>query len=452
MKRTLLALCTLSLIAAPVAAGPVYLPGAIHETDGAYLRATELWVTNPDTVVQGFVVRYLAAATNGTVRSDGDETGPYYLAPGESKRFTNLVPNGFRGMLELDGALMLQFNGALTVRNANGAQVGEAEVPVLTQADLALAGSALTLQGWERAGSTLTTNLGMVNLAHNAAHCTVAIRQRDGLLIIQNVPINLAPLSMLQFDDALAIVGQTTVPEGARAEVSCDQNFWAYTSTYNDQTGDVEFIEPSVALASSTLTKPVGTDPDPEPPPGNAVVFTRSGEIVRYPTSNSGLSNYRVNMPFGGSRQFRKLELDFDFHIGNWDPRNSNGFHCIFWLNNGQSWSNMFGYVNTRGTQNRTVFQVNATGHGQQETATGGSPQPGGDYHMHYEYDLNEDRVFFRITNGGGTVVTKEYGLQGTTFSTSNFFIELGYQYASEGPEAYTPGWTFSNLRAVFIP
>ena len=32
MKRTLLALCTLALAAAPVLAGPVYLPGAIHVT------------------------------------------------------------------------------------------------------------------------------------------------------------------------------------------------------------------------------------------------------------------------------------------------------------------------------------------------------------------------------------------------------------------------------------
>ena len=91
MKRSLLALCTLALAAAPALAGPVYLPAAINETDGAYVRATELWVTNPDTQIQGFVVRYLSDVSDGTVRSDGDETGPYYVAPGESKRFTTLV-------------------------------------------------------------------------------------------------------------------------------------------------------------------------------------------------------------------------------------------------------------------------------------------------------------------------------------------------------------------------
>ena len=71
---------------------------------------------------------------------------------------------------------------------------------------------------------------------------------------------------------------------------------------------------------------------------------------------------------------------------------------------------------------------------------------------MHYEYDLDEDTVFYRITHaGGGTVSTKAYNIRGTTFSTNSFFIEFGYQQA-EGPEAYTPGWTFSDLTASFIP
>ena len=145
MKRALLALCTLALAAAPAVAGPVYLPAAIHETDGAYSRATELWVTNPDTVIQGFIVRYLAAVSDGTVRTAGDEQGPYYLAPGESKRFTDLVPANWRGMLELDGATVLQFSGALTVRNQNGTKVAEAEVPVLDQTELSAAGAKIYL-------------------------------------------------------------------------------------------------------------------------------------------------------------------------------------------------------------------------------------------------------------------------------------------------------------------
>ena len=71
MKRTLLALCTLALAAAPVLAGPVYLPGAIHVTDGAYVRSTELWVTNPDTAVRGLASAILAELETELPRLDG---------------------------------------------------------------------------------------------------------------------------------------------------------------------------------------------------------------------------------------------------------------------------------------------------------------------------------------------------------------------------------------------
>jgi hypothetical protein len=460
MKRTLLSLAIVALAAAPPAyAGTVYLPAAVNEVDGAYTRTTDLWVTNPDAIIQGFVVRYIVATSNGTTRTTGDETGPHYLAPGESKRFTTLVPQGFRGILELDGATSLQFSGALTVRNGQGLKVSEAEVPVLDQTELAAANSRVALQGMERLGNLVTSNLGIVNLGHASAICQVTVRHRDGLLVVQNVPVNLHPLTSIQFDDALGLLGLTSAVEGARTEVTCNQAFFAYLSTYNDQTGAVEFIEGAATIAGSSLVEPVGSnpdpdpDPDPDPPPGNAVVFTRNGEIVRYPSSNTGLHNFRVNMPFSSTRTFTKVQVDFDFHIGTWDRNRPSGFHCIFWLNNGSSWNNMFGYVNTRGTQNRTIFQVNATGGGWQETAAGGSPQPGGNYHMRYVYDLDEDTVYFRITNaGGGTVSTKAYNIRGNNFSTNRFFIEFGYQHASEGPEAYTPGWSFSDLRAVFTP
>ncbi|MGE0639381.1 MAG: hypothetical protein AB7G12_16115 [Thermoanaerobaculia bacterium] len=462
MKPTLRTLACLLLAAAPALAGPVYVPVALNYTSGAYTRSTDIWVTNPDTAVQGFVVRYLQSLSDGTTRTDGDEIGPFYLLPGQTFRYNNLVPANFRGMLELDGFPGLQFSAALTVETQQGVKVQESEIPVLSQANLIPANGAAVLQGLEKIGLTITSNLGVVNMGHSPALCRVGLRQRDGLLIIQNVPVNLPPLSMLQYEDAFTILGLSIVPEGARADITCDQPFWTYYSTYNDVSGAVEVVEPSTSILSSTLVEPSGDtggggggNPPPPPAPGDAVVFESNGEIVRYPTSRWALNNYRINMPFSGSRTFSKLTVDFDFHIGNWDNQRPTGFHCIFWLNNGSSWNNMFGYVNTRGTRSQTVFQVNATGGGWQETTQSGSPQPGGNYHMHYEYDTNTHEVFYEIrTAGGSRVVGRAYGLANGVrdFTTSRFFIEFGAQHADEGPEAYTPGWSFSNLRAVFIP
>ena len=362
-------------------------------------------------------------------------------------------------MLELDGALLLQFSGALTVRNQNGSKVAEADIPLIDQSEIFAAGSSAALQGWERAGSTVTTNLGIVNLAHSVANCTVTVRLKDGLLAVQNVPITLQPLTSVQFDDALAILGISNATEGGRSEVSCNQGFFTYLSTYNDQTGEVEFIEASKTIAGSTLVEPTGTapppgpDPDPirrraTPPSSRATARSCATRRTTTASTTSG-STCRSTATRSSARSW--------WTSTSTSARGTAATPAASTASSGstmaQAGTNMFGYVNTRGTQNRTVFQVNATGGGWQETNTGGSPQPGGDYHMHYEYDLDEDTVFFRITHaGGGTVVTRAYSIRGTTFSTNRFFIEFGYQQAEEGPEAYTPGWTFSNLEAAFIP
>lgn len=455
-KSALKMLFCLALVAVPLAAGPLYLPTALNQTAGAYLRSTDVWVTNPDFVVQGFVVRYLPTLTDGTERTAGDEIGPFYLLPGETKRFDNLVPAGFRGMLEFDGFPGLRFNAALTSRTLQGVKVDEAEIPLLTQVELAQANDYVMLQGLEKVGFATTSNLGLVNFGHASARCYVGLRQKDGLLIIQNAAVDLAPLAQVEFADVFSILGLSIVPEGARAEITCNQLFWAYFSTYNNTSGAVEFVEPSSAIVKSSLVEPSGDGggEPPPPPPGDAVTFTRAGTFMTYPQSYWGAHNFRINMPFGGARTFRKAIVDFNVHIGNWDSHNPSGFHCIFWLQAGQSWNNMYGYVNTRGTRNLTVFQVNTTGYGYHETTQGGSPQPGGDYRVHYEYDTVSGVVFHTIRDmSGNQVAGREYELHPNIddFTAGSFFIEFGAQLA-EGPESYTPGWRFSDLQASFVP
>lgn len=444
------ALCVIALsalAAAPLAAGPIYLPIGLHETDGGYVRNTDIWVTNPDTVTQGFVVRYIAQLANGTTRTQGDETGPYYVGAGETKRYSELIPAGFRGLLEIDGAAMLEFNGMLTTRGLQGAIAHESEIPLLTQVDLAPAGGSLWLQAWERSGTTTTTNLGIVNLSQVAAHCTVDVRQKDGLLIVQGVGLDLAPLTVVQFDDALGILGQTTVQAGARARVSCNQTFWAYSSVYDDQSGGVDFIEPSSSIGSSTLVQPAGppggggggTEPD-------AVVFTLPGEFLNCAPCDHW--NYHMNT---GGAEFTKIIMDFDVHVGRWDSHRPSGFHNVVWIQNGGSWGNMIAYLNSKGSQGRMTFQVN-DGVGQENNQSPGM-QTDTDYHIRYEYNLVDHFVRYQIFQNGTQRTRGEYAISHGVHSIrpSGFFAAFGGQSAA-GPEAATPGWRFSNLVAQFVP
>ena len=451
MKRALLALCTLAFAAAPVLAGPVYLPGAINETDGAYVRATELWVTNPDTAIQGFVVRYIAATANGTVRTAGDETGPYYIAPGETKRYTNLVPAGFRGMLELDGALLLQFSGTLTVRNQNGTKVAEPDIPVLDQRALFVAGSSVALQGWERAGSTVTTNLGIVNLSHSVASCSVTVRQKDGLLVVQNVPITLQPLTSVQFDDALAILGISNAAEGGRSQVACNQGFFTYLSTYNDQTGEVEFIEAAKTLAGSTLTEPVGTAPGPEPGPG--LNFTLPGEF-HVSSFNSPQLAHNFDVP--GTQTFRRLIVDFDVVKGTNGAGNGNFnyvFYEMFVVKKGSSWANdLLFFSGFKEPTGKLWNETNAGGfwdpdHGHFGLqATGNCRFPtGARFHLHAVYDTIAGRLSIELSQNGQTQCEIGSNIGIEEIVTSRIFFQTG-GVLQEGPEGWTPGWRYSNL------
>ncbi len=155
-------------------------------------------------------------------------------------------------------------------------------------------------------------------------------------------------------------------------------------------------------------------------------------------------------MPFAGSKVFRKAILDFDVRTAGWDSGNANGFHCVFWLNNGNQWADMMGYINALGTRNLTRLEVNAGTEIRQNQSPG--MQTNTSYHVRYEFDTIAKTVHYRITQGGSTRVQATYSNPLNKINTSSMFIEFGTQIAPEGPEAHTYNWKFSNFQAQFIP
>ncbi len=452
IRTALLALLGLGLVG-PATAGMLYVPVAINETVGDVVFNTELWVTNPtDGDVLGFFATFLPAGLDGTVRPAGAVPPAYFVAPGQSVRFADLVPGG-GGMLEIEGSPQLIVSAKLTSRVTGfGNDLEPVDLPILTSKNLLPAGTNAWLQGFEKEGGERFANLGIVNLGQVATTCNLDVRQADGLLMIQNVNFQVAPLTRLQFNDALALLGVTNVAWGARVRVACDQNFWAYTSLYDLRTGGLRFSQPAVTPTDSALPKPGGDDGggdgggDPvDPADPNAVVFELPGNFL---TCNS-CGNWQFDMPFGSTRRFRKIVLDFDVFVKQWDSNRTNGFHCVFWLNNGSSWSNMMGYLNSKGTQGKMTFQVNyGVGH---ETTQYPGMQTGTTYHVHYEYDMVGGEVWYQVKNGSSVRVSGSHNTSANDVSSSKMFIQFGTQIA-EGPEARTQGWKWYDFRAQFIP
>jgi len=194
------------------------------------------------------------------------------------------------------------------------------------------------------------------------------------------------------------------------------------------------------------------TEGTEEPSVPGAVVFELPGNFL----TCRNCANWQYDMPFDGPQQFSKVIVDFDVFIAGWDPAAANGFHCLFWLNNGDRWQDMMGYLNSRGTQNRMVFQSNGPLGSPigVEVYTRPGVQPGQNYHVHYEYDTVEKGVWYEIRDASGAVVVAEFIQLPSNvgkLSTSYTFIQFGSQ-PSAGPEALTEGWRWSNFKAQFLP
>lgn len=194
-------------------------------------------------------------------------------------------------------------------------------------------------------------------------------------------------------------------------------------------------------------------------------VYTKDGEFLVGTYNNM---NYHLEF-FGGQgeRSFKKLILDVDFHVGrfagpvNDDPTDYGRlYYCLFWVQSGSAWDDAYGYFNFLDPGSYAELQSNTGGYWQPDigqyglkigTGCGGVGE-GGDYHAHWEYDAQNGVQWFRITTLGGSTVCEAAGDTGVrSIDTSRMFIELGSQYAPEGPEGATIGWRFSNLKIQLI-
>jgi hypothetical protein len=423
------------LFSLPLAAGVLYVP-AVHEVQGNVVIRTEVWATNPSlNEVLGFYALFIPSLQDGTQRS-GDRP-VFFVAPGQSVRFSNLVPPNQTGMLEIEGSpnLLLSARLAVDVIDQGGEPEPE-EVPMIGSGTLIPANGEAWLHGLGKQGSQRYTNVGLMNLGHQAATCTVEARRADGLLLVQNVQVSLPPLSHVQFNDAFSLLQLSAVADGAWLRWTCNQPFWAYSTIYNWDTRSTQFLQPTKQPKSSSLLKP-----GDEPPP--SVVFELPGV---YLISNANNAGWRYNMPFDRTRAFRRVVLEFDVYVAAWDPNLPNGFHCLFWLQNGLLWENNLGYLNSRGIQNEMVFQVNATGGEWIERYQAPGLELGNSYHVYYEYNTDQDYVMYEIYRGSTFIVGTVYEIDVGPIVTNYSFIEFGSQIA-DGPEAITPNWRFSDFR-----
>lgn len=294
---TLALLC--AALAVPAFAGSVYVPYVDELAIGDAQYRTEVWVTNQDPErIRGFEYYMIRSLADGTQRPT--EPVRRVMRPGLTIRLQ--VTDG-PGILEIDGPAAIVTSARLVRVDATGAAQGGTQVPIVSSENLVPAGETAHLQGWERNGNGRVTNLGLLNLANEQTQCLISAFRSDSSQINQTALVTLPARTHIQYPDALGILGEVDLTD-ARAEVSCDQPFWAYASVYLPSTGDIVFIGPARTGASELVR------------PGDEPTFDFLSDLDWTETFNvgygpyrdaSGVDPHRPILPLGG---YKPIEIN----------------------------------------------------------------------------------------------------------------------------------------------
>ncbi|KAB2967589.1 MAG: hypothetical protein F9K18_04070 [Thermoanaerobaculia bacterium] len=435
-------------VAQPVLAGVVYVPAANVTRDGV-LRSTQVVLSNQDVAnITGIKYRFIEQNVSGSPLPAGPFPILYAVAGGTSIApvpEANL-PAGKTGMLEVFPGTGSMIVGGRLVYSKPGVYVKHVDLPAISSSSTRAANSAIFLQGIEHgATSGVVTDLGVFNLGTSTASCSMDVHSAGGTVIASGVAFSIPAYSSLVYADFFGptpTTGGIEVPANSWAKITCNSTFYALGVRHNSTNGDTRDILPTDSLAASSLAQPGGA-----PPQGGAFNFQRPGlflECTRYNKFwKTSLSDGRV-----AGQQFRKIVVDFDVYHANWDPQKKT--HIYMWLQNGQSWSSLFGYLIASKSAGVMRFQVKFGIDTQVDSGPAG--QPGNTYHVHYEWDGVARKVLFTLRTQGGSIrAQKTLNLNRGAFTVGGMFFATGSWPTGEGPEALQYGWKYYNLNVDYF-
>ncbi|HWM90047.1 MAG TPA: hypothetical protein VN493_04715 [Thermoanaerobaculia bacterium] len=451
MKKRLLVGC-LALVAAtsisPAFAGFVYVPVLDRNASGGSTHRTEVWLSNSGVQERRYGALFLPAGTDGTKRPVPSAKAA--VLAGRTSKLVGLSTPGAPGLLEIEAGTQVLVHARLASSPSSGF-AGYTEVPVISSDNAVPSGTAAHLQGLFRDTSGAYTDLEIVNLANQAASCTIQFFRADGTQIGATATVSVQPLSMRHFGDALGLLGAGSLAD-ARAQVTCNRLFFAFAAIYNPARTLLSFVTPS-ASGASTLAGPTGSGPAP-----GAIVFERTGEVHR-PVLGSEIEILKV--PVSQALALKRFIVEWDVVPGPWTPTKPEGNHNLIWIHRGKYRSNTLANVNTFGPPRSGIKNAQNLDMAARALTTEEVPlvlQQGVSYHIRYVYDAETNRITMTVTSGGATVSTLE--MAGSVPSkvinvpATGLVVQFGHTaaQAAGGIEFPTYGWVYSNLRIEMVP
>lgn len=452
LKKRLIAGC-LALAAAaavsPAHAGFVYVPVLDRNGSGGSSHSTEVWLSNSGPQERRYGALFLPAGTDGTQRTAPSAKAA--ILAGRTSKLVGISTPGAPGLLEIEAGTQVVVHARLASAPASGF-VGYTEVPVISSDNALASGTAAHLQGLFRDTSGAYTDLEVVNLANQAATCTVDFFRADGTQIGSTATVAVQPLSMRHFGDALGTLGAASVAD-ARARVSCNRLFFAFAAVFTPSRTLLSFVTPS-ASGASTLTGPTGPGPSPD-----AIVFERTGEVHRVAV---GSEIKVLNVPVPQALAVRRFIAEWDVVPGPWTASKPEGNHNLIWVHRGKYRSNTLANVNTFGPPRSGIKNSQNVDMAARALTTEEVPlvfQQGVSYHLRYVYDAETNRITLTVTSGGTTVATLDMAgsvaaSKVITVPATGLVVQFGHTaaQAAGGIEFPTYGWVYSNLRIEMQP
>ncbi len=438
-------------------AGAVYLPvpDPVNGSTGS-THVVEVWITNTGGAQGPYTATFLPADSDGTQRTAANPTQRSPIAAGRTSILDGIGTPGTTGLLEISAATTMSVDGRLFSTPPTGTSPSIGAVPAISSANLYATGTTAVLLGLRR---DLThgdvANLGVVNLAQQAAQCQVKLFRADGTQVATTATLTFKPLSLRSFGDAFGLLGEQQAAD-ARAEVSCNQPFYAYATQYSGASSQLYFILPA-GSGTSTLTAPGSTT---TPPPGGgdgSILFSAPG-VFHTPSPGNEKRTFKIAVPTAMS--LKKMVIDMDITPGPWNRAKVPGNHALIWLYRGKFRSNTIANVNAFSPPTssfKAAQNINLPAGSDRHDDRKITWVQGQKYHIRFTYDAEHGTVTALLTSLGVTVanVTLQSTAPSNVLDLSpavGLTAEFGHYADQSGPEVASYGWQYANLQVAVTP
>lgn len=299
--------------------------------------------------------------------------------------------------------------------------------PVITNDNWFQGDEVAYLQGMARNASG-HANIEIMNFGTQAAVCSIQLRRADGTALGAPTSATLLPLSHEVVEDPFEEIAATGA--GLRAEVDCDQSFYAY-GTFVGATGAAGFrmhyplsVPPEDVVETLEVVR-------------NGVFFT--------PTNSRG--DLDLPLPLVPQRAYRRVTVDFDVFVRRFTPLFTG---LVGMVHAGGQRFNRTLYYGTFVRGNRAKTLVDLGSAIVEPALRVSSPWKQNTlHHVTIVYDSEAATTEMKVTQGTQTILNTVGGAYNLDIADRGQPVRLVFGLKGVADNAYFPpvGWRFSNLK-----